>query len=514
MTNTGETPYTGATIQDDLTTVVNDATFNNDAVATVGTVGYAEPVLTWTGDLAPGASATITFSVTVHAPYQGDRTLRNVVRSAVFGSTCTGGPTDPAGCTATVTVLVPALTITKTAETGSAGGAGWQSVVAGEAIAYTVTVANTGEAPYTGASFTDDLSGVLDDAAYDADAVADVGTVSFAGQQLTWTGDLAVGAVATVTYSVTTVPVSVAHPGTGDHSAVNQIASATAGANCATGGGGGAGGGSSPCTTTTTIRTPGLAIAMTADQSSAVVGATVRYTITATNTGESPYTGLVIADDLSSILGNASYNADATATTGALAYTAPALTWTGDLPVGAGVVVTFTATINPAAPGGPTLVNRVSSAVPGSTCTGQGAEPGCAATTTVEEQFLTLTDLTPAFTLAGEPDSTASRDDAVTMTVTTNSATGYTVSVQADEPVLSPSTAGNTGTIPVGRLSVRGAGTGSFQPLSDTAAVTVHDQDRPSAPGGDAISNDYEIDVPYVPSDTYTGTLDYVAATQ
>ncbi|MBL7497382.1 DUF11 domain-containing protein [Frankia sp. CNm7] len=505
VTNTGETPYTGLVVQDDLAQVVNDATFNNDAVASSGAVGYAEPLLTWTGDLAPGASATITFSVTVDAPYQGDRTLRNVVRSSAFGGSCAGGPADPAGCAAVVTVLLPALTITKTADTGGggAGGADGQTVVAGGPIAYTVTVANTGEAPYTGASFTDDLAGVLDDAAYNADAAADVGAVSFAGQALTWTGDLAVGAVATVTYSVTT-----ALPGGGDHTAINQIASATAGANCATGGA------PSPCATTTTILVPGLTIGMTADQSSAVVGSTVRYTITATNTGQSPYTGVVITDDLSSVLGNATYNADATASAGALAYTAPALIWTGDLPIGAGVVITFTATVSPAAPGGATLVNRVSSTAPGSTCTGQGVEPGCVATTAVEEQFLTLTDLTPTFTLAGEPNSTVSRDDAVTMTVTTNSATGYTVSVQAGEPVLSPNAAGNSGTIPVDRLSVRGTGSGAFQPLSDSAAVTVHDQDQPSAPGGDAISNDYAIDVPYVPSDVYSGTLDYVAATQ
>ena len=38
----------------------------------------------------------------------------------------------------------------------------------GSAVSYTITVTDTGPTPYTGATVTDDLSGLLDDAAYDA----------------------------------------------------------------------------------------------------------------------------------------------------------------------------------------------------------------------------------------------------------------------------------------------------------------------------------------------------------
>ena len=41
---------------------------------------------------------------------------------------------------------------------------------------YTITVADTGQTPYTGATVTDDLTGVLDDAAYNGDATATTGT--------------------------------------------------------------------------------------------------------------------------------------------------------------------------------------------------------------------------------------------------------------------------------------------------------------------------------------------------
>ena len=46
----------------------------------------------------------------------------------------------------------------------------------------------------------------------------------------------------------------------------------------------------------------------------------------------------------------------------------------------------------------------------------------------------------------------------------------------------------------------------AFRALSVDTPLVVHQQAAPSAPGGDAISNDYEV---RIPSDTYTVTLDY-----
>ena len=56
-----------------------DAVYNGDATATSGTVGFTSPNLTWTGDLAVGASATITYSVTVRDPDPGDKLIINSV---------------------------------------------------------------------------------------------------------------------------------------------------------------------------------------------------------------------------------------------------------------------------------------------------------------------------------------------------------------------------------------------------------------------------------------------------
>ncbi|MFP3380461.1 hypothetical protein SB767_29515, partial [Bacillus sp. SIMBA_069] len=76
-------------------------------------------------------------------------------------------------------------------------------VTPGTKVTYTVTVTNTGTAACTTASpasFTDDLTGVLDDATYDNDAT---GGATYAAPTLSWSGPLPVGQTVTVTYSVT-----------------------------------------------------------------------------------------------------------------------------------------------------------------------------------------------------------------------------------------------------------------------------------------------------------------------
>ena len=53
--------------------MLDDAAYNANATATAGTVSFTSPNLTWTGDLAAGATATITFSVTVKNPDTGNK---------------------------------------------------------------------------------------------------------------------------------------------------------------------------------------------------------------------------------------------------------------------------------------------------------------------------------------------------------------------------------------------------------------------------------------------------------
>lgn len=125
--NTGNVAATGATVTDDLTDVLTGAAYNNDASSGgLGTVGYTSPTLTWTGDLAPGQKATITYSVTIDDPARGDGTLTNTVVGPA-ASNCPADSTDRA-CTTEVTVTPgPTPTPTPTKCPPHGGGHGHHS---------------------------------------------------------------------------------------------------------------------------------------------------------------------------------------------------------------------------------------------------------------------------------------------------------------------------------------------------------------------------------------------------
>ncbi|OUC95397.1 hypothetical protein CA984_18865 [Streptosporangium minutum] len=127
---------------------------------------------------------------------------------------------------------------------------------------------------------------------------------------------------------------------------------------------------------------------------------------------------------------------------------------------------------------------------------------------------ITLTGLTPSFTLRGVPGETVTENGAVSMRVTTNNAAGYVVTVRPVSTALVGSIAGNDDVIPTSLLEIRGPGQGNgFTSLAPGAPVQVASSAGRSAPGGDIVGNDYRITIPSVRSDTYSGTLDYVATT-
>ena len=623
VTNSGQTPYTGATYTDQMDGVLGDATYNGDAAATVGSVSFASPNMTWTGNLAAGASATVTYSVTVNNPDTGDLILTNTIVSATPGNNCPVGGTDPR-CTVTVHDLVPGLDIVTGADRATA--------TPGAVVHYTITVTNTGQTAYTGASFTDPLAGVLDDAAYNGDAAATAGTrqlrqpepdldrepggrrgrddhvlgdgeqsrrgqrqpgqhghlrhrgeqlpgqrrhrpglhrhgrrgqrdhadvhrdgghgcgggrrrgalhdhggqlradrvqrghvhrrsgrgagrrqpttttprppparATFTSPTLTWTGNVPASGTVTITYSVT-----VNSPDTGNHILTSIITSTSAGSNCGAGsadprctatvdvaalsitatadvattspgsdvqytvtadqhrpglllghqhhpsttpassedatyngdlaatsgtltvdsatgtatwtgdlapgatvtitysvtvippdadhndktltltvdsaalGNNCPAGGTDPaCTAAVSVLVPALTITKTANTTAAVPGATVTYTITVADTGDTPYTGATVTDSLAGVLGDAAYGNDAAASAGAVSYASPVLTWTGNLTVGGTVTITYSVTVRNPDTGGKLMVNTVTSTTTGSTCPPGTTNAGC-----------------------------------------------------------------------------------------------------------------------------------------
>ena len=330
---------------------------------------------------------TITYSVTVHNPDRGGKLMINTVTSTTTGSTCPPGTTSP-GCSLAIPVLTPALTIVKTASAASA--------VPGQKVTYTITVTNTGQTSYTGAVVTDTLTGLLDDAAYDTDATATAGAVSYASPVLTWTGNLTPGQAATITYSVT-----VNNPDSGDKILTNTVTSAASGNNCRSG--------STDPRCAATVDVAVLTIVNTANVSTTTPGSTIAYTITITDTGQTSYNGATVTDPLSGVLDDAAYGNDAATTTGSVAYISPDLTWTGDLAPGQSATITFTVTVNNPDTGDKIITSTLSSTDPGSTCPPAGPAPACTSTVTVLIPALTITKT--ATTTTTTPGSTVGYTD-------------------------------------------------------------------------------------------------------
>ncbi|WP_434447147.1 hypothetical protein [Lentzea sp. E54] len=220
-TNIGGADQPGASLTDDLTDVLKQAAFANDARSDIGTVAYDATAarLTWKGDLAAGKTATVTYSVTANDLQDDGHALHNTIASPADSNCATPGDTR-----CEVTVAVARLDVSKIADS--------DVVQAGGKVTYTLLIQNSGGVAYgpeKPAVLTDDMTGVLDDAAYNSDAKADSGPApTVTGSTLMWSGPLAVGQTISITYSVTA-----ANPSRGDGVLDNGVTAADS--NCAAG---------------------------------------------------------------------------------------------------------------------------------------------------------------------------------------------------------------------------------------------------------------------------------------
>jgi len=361
IVNTGEGDFTAdfpAEVWDDLSGVLDDAALTGAVTASpaAGTITSLGERIRWAGPLAVGAAVELSYSVTVQA--EGDLSLDNIA----FAPALPGGtPATPAAsacvgddCVITSTEL-PSFEIEKTASTGV--------LSPGAVVDYTITYTNTSDVDFTGgelATFTDDLSDVLDDATLDGVVVASIGSATIAGNSLVWSGSLAGGATVTVTYSM-----RVNKPLTGNQSLSNtasvdpRFATDWTDDTCP--------GGVSPCavperdvTVVSAVRS--LAYTKSIDAGVAGFGQVVTYTITVTNLGAGDFTSAdpaVIRDSMVGVLDDAKFNNDATASAGMVSFAAPVLTWSGELASGATETITYSVKINGGVTGDRRLVNLV-----------------------------------------------------------------------------------------------------------------------------------------------------------
>jgi uncharacterized repeat protein (TIGR01451 family) len=170
-----------------------------------------------------------------------------------------------------------------------------------------------------------------------------------------------------ITYSVT-----VNTPDKGDHELGNTVTPTDPSGSCTAPG---------ACVTSTPIL--GYTVHKTASAATAAPGQKITYRIVVTNTGKADYTTANPAsftDDLSDALKLADYNGDADH--GAV-YAAPVLSWSGKLPVGGSVTVSYTMTVKQNADGKITNV-VVTPPDAGANCAPDSNDPDCTAVTTVD----------------------------------------------------------------------------------------------------------------------------------
>lgn len=132
ITNTGPDSETNVVLEDDLTGVLDDATYNNNVSSSAGSCTFNALTINCSlGTLSAGAVVTATYSVTVNDPPSGDSTLINTATANSDGGT-------PISDEVTVPILVsPQFTFQKSATPS-------EITAAGQIITYSFAVTNSG----------------------------------------------------------------------------------------------------------------------------------------------------------------------------------------------------------------------------------------------------------------------------------------------------------------------------------------------------------------------------------
>ncbi|WP_443080726.1 DUF7927 domain-containing protein, partial [Streptomyces sp. PTD5-9] len=329
VTQQGSAPA-DASFSDDLSKVLDDATYNDDVKASTGSAEVKDGVLTWNGTVPVGGEATITYSVTVKAG--GDAQLVNTVLSP-------GCEAAEDGSTPSCTTHheLGSYTFSKSSDPKSGS-----TVQVGDKITYTVTVNQHGKAAIKDATITDDLTKVLDDAAYNDDMKASAGSAEVKEGKLVWKGNLPVDGKVTITYSVTVT-------GGGDTKLHNVVTTPDdKRGHCDTEKG---------CETDHVYGSYTFSKSSDPKSGSTVqVGDKVTYTVTVAQKGSGEVKDATVTDDLSKVLDDATYNNDVKTLTGSAEVKDGKLVWKGDLPVGGKVTITYSVTVTG---GGDTKLHNV-----------------------------------------------------------------------------------------------------------------------------------------------------------
>lgn len=275
------------------------------------------------GTIAAGASATVTFDVTVNSGIASSTVITNTATASGTGAE-SGLPVSANDSVGIATPPASDLKIVKTAPA---------TYVPGSPLTYTIVVSNTGPTASTGAQIADALPAGVTGFSWTAVTAggASVGAPSGTGAIAT-TADLPVGGTVTFTVTAQTDPsrttaienTATVTPtdGNPDPNPDDQTSTATS----------------------TPVVTTDLSITKTDGVSTYTPGQSVTYTITVTNAGPSTATAARVQDTLPSIITNASWTAAITAGTAAIANASGTGSIDELVDLGPGATVTYTVT--------------------------------------------------------------------------------------------------------------------------------------------------------------------------
>lgn len=372
--NTGATAMDVA-ITDDLSSVLNSATLLGAITATVyaadNSVVSSAPVslagtnLNWSGTLQIGQRVEITYSVQVNAGVTPGAIIQNTMTSQADAGGDVLLPDPP-----TITTTHPVAGYEHVKSSAPSPGT---AVFPGDQVIYTVMGSNTGGAVLNPVVITDDLSavttnatlqaGVINGVVYAADdSIVSTTPATLTGDVLTWTGTLQVGEYVELVYAVT---VNDGASGV----LVNHLSSAATPE-----------GQQVPITPEDVELEhpiPGYVHEKSSSPLSGtpvVAGDEITYTLGGTNTGSTTLDPVEITDDLSGVLVGGvtsvgtpvarifdEFGDEVTGSIPDAVITGTTLTWTGSLPAGSRVEITYTVRLGADVAPGTVLVNALTS---------------------------------------------------------------------------------------------------------------------------------------------------------
>ncbi|MFE5024397.1 hypothetical protein ACFRAO_13965 [Streptomyces sp. NPDC056656] len=140
-----------------------------------------------------------------------------------------------------------------------------------------------------------------------------------------------------------------------------------------------------PAALALSVPVPDLEVTKTASPRAAGPGDTITYTVKAKNIGSLDYPNARFSDDLTGNLDDATYNGDVRTDLGHVAYTAPRIGYTGDIPAGKTATITYSVKVHDPVRGDGKLPSGVEVRSPRSNCEAGSTDPNCGAAPEIEK---------------------------------------------------------------------------------------------------------------------------------